>query len=340
MNRLKTIILGALVIGLVAGAWATKKAVLELSKSVPLASLHDGDFDHFAVDLHNNRLFSAAEENSKLLVFDLGSNKLIHTITDLKAPHSMVYRNDLNKLFVVDGDLGSVRVYDGTSYKPAGEIKLREGADSSVYDPSTKYLYVVDGGDDGHLPNSYIAVVDTTHEKQVNETKLDSNDVEAMALENSGPRLFVDIRGNNTIEVFDRNKLTKLATWPLPEDAKKPTALAFDASGHRLLVGTRNPGKLVVLDSDSGKVVADIPSAAMVDDMAYDAAHKRVYFAGTEFLYVFQQNDPDHYTLEERIPTGFRAKTAIFVPQLERYYLGVPHHATKTAELRVYKVLP
>ena len=340
VNRLKAMILGALVIGLVAGAWGAKKAVLELSKSVPLASLHDGDFDHFAVDLTGHRLFSAAEENSKLLVFDLSSDKLIHTMTDLKAPHSMVYRNDLKKLFVVDGDLGAVKIYDGASYKPVGEIKLRDGADSSVYDPATKYLYVIDGGDDGHLPNSYIAVVDTTNGKQLKEVKLDSNDVEAMALESSGPRLFVNIRGNNTVEVYDRSNLTKLATWPLPEDAKKPTALAFDQSGHRLFVGTRNPGKLVVLNSDSGKVVADLPSAAMVDDMAYDGAHKRIYFAGTDFLYVFQQQSPDRYTLEERVPTGFRAKTAIFVPQLERYYLGVPHHAAKTAELRVYKVLP
>lgn len=340
MNRLKAMILGALVIGMVAGAWGAKKAVLELSKSVPLPNLHDGDFDHFAVDLDSHRLFAAAEENSKLLVFDLDTNKLIHTITDLKAPHSMVYRNDLKKLFVVDGDLGSVKIYDGASYKPAGEIKLREGADSSTYDPATKYLYVVDGGDDGHLPNSYIAVVDTTNGKQLNETKLDSNDVEALALEKSGPRLFVNIRGNNTIEVFNRDKLTKLATWPLPEDAKKPTALAFDQSGHRLFVGARSPGKLVVLNSDSGKVVADVPSASMVDDIAYDAAHKRIYFAGTDFLYVFQQSSPDHYALEEQVPTGFRAKTAIFVPQLERYYLGVPHHAAKTAELRVYKVLP
>src|SRR5579864_5703718 len=126
-------ILGGLVIGLLAGAWGAQKAVLELSKSVPLPNLHDGDFDHFAVDLNGHRLFAAAEENSKVLVFDLRSNKLLHTITDLKAPHSMVYRSDLKKLFVVDGDLGSVKVYDGVSYKPVGEIKLRDGADSSVY---------------------------------------------------------------------------------------------------------------------------------------------------------------------------------------------------------------
>ncbi|HYL96540.1 MAG TPA: hypothetical protein VET69_12120, partial [Terriglobales bacterium] len=79
MNRFKALILGTLIVGLLAAAWGAKKSVLELSKSVPLPTLHDGDFDHFAVDLNGHRLFAAAEENSKLLVFDLETNKLIHT---------------------------------------------------------------------------------------------------------------------------------------------------------------------------------------------------------------------------------------------------------------------
>ena len=78
----------------------------------------------------------------------------------------------------------------------------------------------------------------------------------------------------------------------------------------------------------------------MVDDMAYDGDHKRIYFAGNEFIDVFQQHDPDHYDLIGHIPTSFRAKTAILIPELNRYYLAVPHHASRTAELRVYKVLP
>jgi hypothetical protein len=66
-------------------AWAQQKAP-QLSLTILLRELHDGDFDHFTVDLHGNRLFVAAEENSKVLIFDLRTNKLIHTITDLKAP--------------------------------------------------------------------------------------------------------------------------------------------------------------------------------------------------------------------------------------------------------------
>ena len=340
MNKSGVMILSVVFFALVAGVWAQQKPALELLQSTPLPELHDGDFDHFAVDVAGGRLFSTAEENSKVLVFDLKTNKLIQTIGDLKAPHSMLYRADLKKLFVVDGDLGEIKIYETESYKPVGSIKLREGADASAYDPSTKYLYVVNGGKDAKLPNAYISVVDTTTAKTLAEIKVDSNDVEGMALEKSGPRIFVDIRGNNSIEVFDRTKRTLIATWPVAQEAKKPTAIGFDEDGHRLFVGTRDPGKLIVLNSDSGKVVSSLPAAAMVDDMAYDAQRKRLYFAGTLFIDVFHQSDADHYEQIGHIPTSFRAKTAILVPDLNRLYLGVPHHEKQAAELRVYNVLP
>ena len=340
MNKSKVVILYFMLFIFAAGATAEDKAPLKLSGSIPLPQLKDGDFDHFAVDLAGNRLFATAEENSKVLVFDLKSNKLIHSIDDLKAPHSLLYRADSNKLFVVDGDLGEVRMYDSDSYKPAGSIKLREGADASVYDPATKLLYVVNGGKDAKLANAYISVIDTDAAKTVVEMKVDSNDVEGMVIEKSGPRLFVVIRGNNAVEAFDRAKHTLIATWSVASAGKRPTAIALDENNHRLFVGTREPGKLVVLDTDSGKIVASLPGTAMVDDMIYDAASKRIYFAGTEFIDVFYQSGPDHYQQFGHVPTAFRAKTAILVPELKRYYLAVPHHEARPAEIRIYEVLP
>jgi WD40 repeat protein len=340
MRKSNVIILLAALAVLGATSRAQQKEPLKLIKSVPLPALKDGDFDHFTTDLQGKRLFAAAEENSKVLVFDLDSGKLLQTLSDLKAPHSLVYRDDLKKLFVVDGDLGKIRMYDGATYKKSGDIDMREGADSMAYDSATKYMYVITGGTDAKMPNSYLTTVDSTTGKKIGDIKLDSDDVEGVVLEKSGPRAFVVIRGNNTIEVFDRQKQTLLATWPLLNDATKPTAMAFDESTHRLFVGTRNPGKLVVIDSNSGQVVANQSGASMIDDMGFDAAHKFVFFAGTELLYVFQERDGDHVELVSKVPTAFRAKTGIFVPELNRYYLGVPHHETKSAELRIYDVTP
>ena len=333
--------LSAVILALVIGVSAQEKAALKLLQATPLPELHDGDFDHLTPDVAGSRLFVTAEENSKVLVFDLKTNKLIHTIDDLKAPHSMLYRADLKKLFVVDSDLGEVKIYETDSYKPAGSIKVREGADASSYDPSTKYFYVVNGGKDAKLPNSYISVIDVDAGKIEAEFKIDSNDVEGVVFEKSGPRMFVNVRGKNAVEVYDRTSRKLLATWSIADAGKNPTSIAFDETAHRLFLGTRvSVGKLVVLDSDSGKVVTSYSAPAMVDDMAFDGPSKRIYFAGTEFLDVFHQKDADHYDRIGHIATSFRAKTGVLVPDLKRYYLAVPHHDKQTAELRVYEVLP
>src|SRR5260370_26163347 len=115
------------------------------------------------------------------------------------------------------------------------------------------------------------------------------------------------------------------AIWPLPAGDKLNVAMAFDEPDHRLFVVTRNPGQLIVLNSDSGKVVTSLPAVGMVDDMSYDVKHKRLYLAGDGVLEVFEQKDPDHYELLDMVSGAFRAKTGLLVPELNRYYLAAPH---------------
>ncbi len=323
-----------------ANSRAQEHMPLKLVATIPLPGLQDGDFDHFAPDVDGHRLFLTGEENGKVLVLDSSANKLIHTIEEVKAPHAILYRKDLKKLFIVEGDASAVRVYDSDSYKPAGEIKVSIDADSIAYDPATNYLYVVNGGREAHTPYSLISVVDTNSLKKLRDIKINSNHVEAIVLEKSGPRLFCNITGQNAVGVMDRNKSSLTATWPLPAGDTQNVAMALDEANHRLFVITRKPGKLVVLNSDSGKLIADLPAVGFVDDMSYDAKGKRLYLAGDQFVDVFEQKDADHYVLLAKIPGSFRAKTGILVPELNRYYLAVPHHENKDAEVRVYEVQP
>jgi DNA-binding beta-propeller fold protein YncE len=313
---------------------------LKLVGTIPLPGLHDGDFDHFAPDVDGHRLFLTGEENEKVLVIDTSTNKLIHTIEDVKAPHAILYRKDLKKLFIVAGDASAVQVYDSDSYKMVEEIKVTIDADSIAYDPATHYMYVVNGGREAHTPYSLISVIDTNTSKKLRDIKINTNHVEAIVLEKAGPRMFCNLTGLSAVGVLDRNKSALAATWPLPAAVKVNVAMALDEANHRLFSVTRNPGTLIVLDSESGKVVTSVPAVGMVDDMSYDAQHKRLYLAGDGFLDVFQQKDADHYGLLAKVPGSFRAKTGILVPELNRYYLAVPHHEKQDAEVRVYEIQP
>ncbi len=328
----------ALLAGLGGNSLAQAPSPLKLVETIRLPGLHDGDFDHFAPDVAGHRLFLTGEENNKVLVLDTATNQLVHTIDDVKAPHAILYRPDLKKMFIIAGDASAVQVYDVDHYKMSTEIKVSIDADSIAYDPVTQYLYVVNGGREAHTPYSLISVIDTNLAKRVRDIKIETNHVEAIVLEKSGPRIFCNLTGLNSVGVMDRNGSALTATWPLPVGDKLNVAMGLDEANHRLFVVTRSPGKLIVLNSDTGKVVADLPAVGMVDDMSYDALHKRLYLAGDGSLDVFEQKDADHYSLLAKIPGSFRAKTGIFVPELNRYYLAVPHHEKQDAEVRVYEI--
>src|SRR6266849_8597690 len=214
MKRMRAFILAVLA-AMAASVGAQETAPLKLAATIPIPGLKDGDFDHFTPDVAGRRIFLTAEANGKVQVFDTNTNKLIHTIEDLKAPHAILYRADLKKLFIVDGDDSAIKVYDSDSYKMTAQIKLSIDADSIAYDPATKYLYVVNGGREAHTPYSLISAVDTNTDKKLRDIKINSNHVEAMVLEKSGPRMFLNITGLNAVGILDRNKSALQATWPL-----------------------------------------------------------------------------------------------------------------------------
>lgn len=310
---------------------------MTLIQTVPLPDLHEGDFDHFAVDPAGHRLFLTAEQGV-VEVFDLGTNALVHSITGLDEPHSLVYRADLKKLFIVDGGASELKVYNSVTYQLLSSVKLEVDCDSMAFDAATKRMYIVNGGRAAHTPYSFISVVDTTAAKKLADIKIDTNRIEALALERSGARLFASLTGLNAVGVFDRNADKLLTTWPVETEGQLNVPLVFDQPHHRLFTVTSKPAKLVVLDSDSGKIVASVPTIEMVDDISYDPRKERIYASGNEFVDVFQQSDPDHYSQIGHVAGAFRAKTSFLLTDLNRFYLAVPRHGDKAAELRVYKL--
>src|SRR5579872_651428 len=313
---------------------------LKLVQTIPLPGLHDGDFDHFQLDLPGQRLFLTAEENAAVEVIDLRTNKVVHTITGLNTPHSMAYNPDSKKLFIVDED--RVDIYDGTSLKPLGKIPMKAHADASIYDPVAKLFYVGNGGKQAHEDYCLLSIVDTTSGEKVGDIKIDVDQIEAMAIEKSGTRLFVNMTTTSAVGVVDREKRTVIATWPNAEAGKANGPMAFDEANHRLFVVTRDPNKVIVMDTNSGKVVANLPNTGQFisDDAVYDPSTKRIYVAGSPFLNIFQQRSPNGYQLLGQVPTSYHANTAILIPELNQYYVAVNHHGNTDAMVQVYKILP
>ena len=117
--------------------------------------------------------------------------------------------------------------------------------------------------------------------------------------------------------------------------------MALNETRHRLFVGARQPAKIMVFDTESGKVVADFASPGDADDIFYDATRRRIYISGGEgFITIVQQQDADHYKTATNISTALGARTSFFAPELSRLYLAVPHRGAQSAEVRVYEAKP
>src|SRR5438270_727577 len=271
------LVLIALFIAFGINVQGAETAPLKLVQTITLPATVKGHFDHIEVDLKGGRLFATPEGYKSVLVFDIETGKLIHTIGGIGKSHAVLYREDLNRIYVTDGEVGDVKIFDGKTYRLVSSVKLLEDADSIGYDPATKYLYVDNGGGDVHQTYSMISVVDTTAGKKLADIKVDGDTLEAMALEKLSPKIYINNKAKNQVDIIDREKRDVIASWPVTK-CKTNVAMGFDEADHRLFVACRS-GQISVLDTQTGKEVTTLPMSKGVDDATYDAASRRFYAA-------------------------------------------------------------
>ena len=334
MKNITTLCLAALICGSLALSQdqpgAPEKGPLLLVQEIPLPNV-GGRIDHFTFDPKRKRVIGAALGNNTVEVVDTFAGRDVHSITGAAAPQGVVYVSELNRLFVANGTDGKLRVYDGDTFKLLNTIDIGEDADNVRYDPAEKRVYVAYGGDE----EGGIAVIDAAIGKRLDDVaKLDAHP-ESFQIAASKPVIYANIATKAKVVVIDRNT-RKVTDFPL-RTGKANYPMALDEADRRLFVVTRKPAQLVVLDSDSGAMVASVPCVNDSDDLYYDTARKRIYAPGGEgFISVVQQIDPDHYQSLAKIPTTIGARTGLWYEKRDRFYLAVPASSKQGAALWVY----
>jgi DNA-binding beta-propeller fold protein YncE len=325
------------VLACLAGALLTTSTLALAPTTVPLrltarAELpgYTGDFDHFAVDMKRGRLYLAAEDHGTLEVFDLNTGKHQKTVTGVETPHSIYYAPATNRLIVTDSGKGMTKIFDAATLKVVGRIPLTLGADSIGYDATRDRLYIVTGGKDVDMTTCYLEEIDPNTGKSYGKLKFDSNHTEALAVEQHGPHIYINVTDKNYLAVIDKRTLKEVARWPIRE-AEQNAPIAMDEASHRLFVVTRKPGKLVVLNADTGATVAAFKAPERTDEVVFDKANRRVYVAGGEgYIGVFQEDDANHFRELARVPSATGAKTEILVPSLRLLYVAASPGEAKT----------
>jgi len=304
-------------------------APLKLTKTIALPGV-EGRIDHFAFDAAGERLFVCALGNNTVEVVDLRKGVRVHSITGFGAPQGIAYIPQLNRIFVANDKGGICKIYDGKSFQTVGELDFKDDADNVRYDSATKQIYVGFG-------SGGIAVVNAPDGKQIGSIKLSAHP-EAFELEKTGKRIFVNVPNSRHVAVIDRDKSEVVATWKT-DLAFANFPMALDEANHRLFLGCRLPSKLVVLNTESGDVVAKIDISGDPDDVFYDSKRHRIYaICGAGKFDIIEQTDANNYKVLTKIDTAEGARTGLFVPERDTLLVAVPHRGSQKAEIRAYRV--
>ena len=326
----KPVLQAALLLAWAALDHAQSNQPLRLEKTISMPDVQ-GRIDHMFFDAQSRRLFVAALGNNTVEVIDINQGKRVHTISGLHEPQGILYLSSPNRLYVANGDDGTLRIFDGASYKPVSSIKLGEDADNIRWDAEEHKIYVGYG-------SGALAAVDEKGTKTGN-IPLDAHP-ESFRVEPHGTRIFVNLPESRKIAVVDKKARSVIATWTT-DDSFENFPMALDEANRRLFVVCRRPSRLVALDSDSGHIVGTWSAVGDCDDVFYDPATKRIYATGGEGkISVFQQQGPDRYNEIVSIPTRKGARTSFFSPETHSLFVAARRQGSDAAAIYVYDVHP
>lgn len=310
-------------------AQAPGSEMLVLEAKIPLGRV-DGRIDHLAIDLEHHRLFVAELGNNSVGIIDLDTKSVVHRIPGLSEPQGVAYVPASGMLYVANGGDGSLRVYRGTDYVLAGRIDLGSDADNIRIDAETGKLLIGFG-------NGALATVDPASNQKVAAFALKAHP-ESFQIDVKSNRIFVNLPSVHAIAVLDRTTGKELASWSVRHGGN--FAMALDRDSARVFTVFRSPPKLAAFSYDNGAPIAEVDACGDADDLFLDAKRKRLYVScGSGFVDVFDAGTIPPRRLAHIISAD-GARTALFVPELDRLYVAVRARAGQGAAIWVYRASP
>jgi hypothetical protein len=332
--------------------------------SIPLKGV-EGRLDHLTYDTRAQRLFVAALENHSVEVVDLARRRRVHQIIGISEPQGLLCIPGKGRLLVCSRGDGTCRSFDAATFQEGPWVDLGRNADNVRFDPEALNIYVGSGGEPGNGLLSAIDLVSLLPAGQGGqpasphspadllldrprqadprmEIQLPAHP-ESFQLDPANHRLLVNVPDEHEIVVLQvgANSLTKAGAWPVTM-GEKNFPMALDAASGRLFIACRKPPRLAVYDTRGGNLLSQTPCVGDADDMFFDARLKRVYVVGGEgFVDVFQVPDAAQApACLAHLPTAPRARTGLFIPDLQMLTVAAPHTTNGPAAVLLFQAKP
>jgi DNA-binding beta-propeller fold protein YncE len=283
-----------------------------LLQTLPIAG--DDGWDHPTVDSPVRRLY--VTHGTHVVVIDIDSEKVLGKIDNTPGVHFTVIDPELNRGFI--SNAARLTIFDTKTLETIGQVKSTgENPGPTVFDPATRRVFTF------NLNSNNATVVDSREGKVVGAFDLGGKP-ELVGTDAKGS-VFVNLVQKNVVLQIDARKMAVAQTWPVAPGVG-PRTMAVDQNNGRLFVGCANR-RLVILDSNNGRVIGSVPIGSGPDDSAYDPETRLVYTSnGDGSVSVIQQESPDSYRVLETVKTAPGARNMaldlktkkIFLPLFDR----------------------
>jgi DNA-binding beta-propeller fold protein YncE len=300
---------------------------LALEAKIPLGEVA-GRIDHMAIDLGRKHLFVAELGNDTVGVVDIGERRVVHRITGLKEPQGVGYVASTDTLYVANGDDGTVRLFSAADFAAQATIALGSDADNVRVDEAANEVVVGYG-------RGALAIIDPKRRAKVADIALKAHP-EGFRIDPDTHRIYVNVPNAREVAVVDRTAGRQVASWPL-HGAASNFPMALDEAGGHVVVVTRSPSKVFVLEPETGGAFAEIETCGDADDVFVQPKRQRIYVScGSGAVDVIELSEGAYYGIA-RVPTVSGARTALYVPELDRLFVAVRARGPEPAAIWVFR---
>ncbi|MGB6687973.1 MAG: PQQ-binding-like beta-propeller repeat protein [Terracidiphilus sp.] len=269
----------------------------------------DGFWDYLAIDTQARRLYISRW--SHVMVVDADSYRIVGDIPGIQGVHGIAIAPEFGRGFITEDEANRITIFDLRTLKKTATARTGNSPDGIIYDSSSKRAFVF--SKDGK-----VTAVNAATGEVVGSAELGGSP-EFAASDGRG-HIYNNLEDKNQVLQIDSRSLRILNRWSLAP-GESPSGMAIDAAHQRLFVGCHNR-KLVVMNSDTGKVVTTIPIGAGVDANRFDPDSKIVFSSnGDGTLTVVHEDSADAYSVIANLSTQRGARTMELDPRTHRVYL-------------------
>ena len=295
---------------------ASAQTQWHVAKTLPIGEA--GFWDYVTVDAPHHRFF--VTRSTHTIAVDENTGKVIGDIPGQIHSHGVALVPELGRGFITDGGgSGAIIVFDLKTYQVLGSLKAIPDADGIIYDAAAQKIVATSG--DGNALLTVSPNVDPKSGKLDPQIDLGSGP-EFLAADGAG-KIYVNLPDKNEVAVVDMHTRKVTARWPVAPGGE-PVGMAIDEAAHLLFVGCRNPHMMIVMSSETGKVVASLPIGPGVDATRYFAGQAFASSGGDGTLTVVGKRN-GKWAVEQTIKTQMGARTMgldksrrrIFLPTAE-----------------------